>query len=424
MIYKTYNCNSFNVHTIKTDKFKTCHMEITFSKPMVKEEATASSFLVDILAESSKKYQTRKELVIRLEELYKTTFYGLTNRIGETLNSIFILDFIAPEFIEEKDYLENVLKLPFEAIQKPNAINEEFDLKTFNIIKDRLKREIKGVFENPMKLAFKGALQTMDENSHSSYSTLGTIEDLEKITPSSLYQMYKNLYKDNKCDIYIIGDLDMDNVVSLIKKYFKNRIISQVKNVIYVDNKSRKKEIVKTKDSPFIQANLVVLFNTLNLTKREKDIVIHVYNYILGNGGLTSKLYISLREKNSLCYGVTSAFLKYDNILAVHLSLENDQVKKAISLIKKCIKSMIKGEIEEEKIEDAKSNLMFSLNLSMDNNIALLNNYVFNIIDDLPPIDERKEAIKSVTKKEIIEVAKKIKINTVYVLNGGKNERD
>ena len=87
MIYKTYKCNSFNVHTIKTDKFKTSHMEIVFRKSVVKEELGAYSFLLDMLSETSKNYPKRQDLIVKLEELYKTSIYGLTTKTGNLLNA-------------------------------------------------------------------------------------------------------------------------------------------------------------------------------------------------------------------------------------------------------------------------------------------------------------------------------------------------
>jgi len=420
MIYKTYKCNSYNIHTIKTDKFKTCHMEIIFTKEAKKEELASYSFLVDLISETSNLYKSRKEVVIHLEELYKTVFYGLTTKLGKMLSSSFILDFIDPCYIDEPDYLENVLKFPFDMLQNPHVTNDEFDLKTFNIIKKRMEREITGLYENPTKIAFREAFNTLDKESPTSFPLLGTLEDLEKITPSSLYKIYLSLMKDNLCDIFIIGNLDMDEVVTQIKKNFQNRIISNQKRELYVENASRKKELMQENKANFIQANLVLLFNTENLTKKEKDIVFHVYNYILGSGGLTSKLYQSIREENSLCYGISSMYLKYDSLLAIHVSLDNENIKKAISLIKNCLKKMAKGDMTETEIEDAKRNISLSLDLSLDNEVAILNNHVFNIFDDLPPLEDRKKQINEVTKKEIVEVAKKVKINTTYVLKGGK----
>ena len=78
MEYKKYDCNSYNIHTIKTDKFKTVRMEIIFSREVKKEEMPIFTFLADILTDSSKEFKRRKDIAIRLEELYKAVFYGVT----------------------------------------------------------------------------------------------------------------------------------------------------------------------------------------------------------------------------------------------------------------------------------------------------------------------------------------------------------
>ena len=55
----------------------------------------------------------------------------------------------------------------------------------------------------------------------------------------------------------------------------------------------------------------------------------------------------------------------------------------------------------------------------MDNCVPILSNYVFNIFDNLPMPEERKKLYKKVTKEDIITVAKKLKLNTVFTLKGG-----
>ena len=112
--------------------------------------------------------------------------------------------------------------------------------------------------------------------------------------------------------------------------------------------------------------------------------------------------------------------MKYDKLLVIHVSLDDENTDKAISLVKKCLKEMTNGNFLDSDIDDAKTNLVMSLDLASDNNVSTLNNYVFNYFDSLPELDERKNLIKNVTKEDIVNVAKKIKLNTVYVLEGGK----
>ena len=421
MVYKTYKCNSYNIHTIKTDRFKTVHMEIIFRKNIVKEELVNYAFLVDMLMESSKNYPKRKDVITKLEELYKLVVYGTTVKTGNVLNSNFMADFIDPKFIDEEDYLENVIKFIFEMLMNPNATNEEFDLKEFNFVKERLKREIKSIDENPFKSSMRKAIEAMDAMSVTAYPLMGSVEELEGITPGSLYKYYKKLFKDNTCDIFIIGDVDCDNIVSLIQKYFKHRYINSNKLVLRVDNKEKKKVTTKEDVSENLQANLVMIYNIGELPEVERHVTMQVFNYIFGSGGLTSKLYKKIREENSLCYNISTLYLKYDELIAIHISLDTTNVKKAISLVKKCLKEMQTGDFLDSDLEDAKKSISLALDLTSDNNSSLLNNYVFHEFDNLPLIDERKKSLAKLTKEDVVNVSKKLKLNTIYVLKGKEN---
>lgn len=421
MVYKTYKCNSYNIHTIKTDRFKTVHMEIIFRKNIVKEELVNYAFLVDMLMESSKNYSKRKDVITKLEELYKLVVYGTTVKTGNVLNSNFMADFIDPKFIDEEDYLENVIKFIFEMLMNPNATNEEFDLKEFNFVKERLKREIKSIDENPFKSSMRKAIEAMDKSSVTAFPLMGSVEELEGITPGSLYKYYKKLFKDNTCDIFIIGDVDCDNIVSLIQKYFKHRYINSNKLVLRVDNKFKKKVTTKEDVSENLQANLVMIYNIGELPEVERHVTMQVFNYIFGSGGLTSKLYKKIREENSLCYNISTLYLKYDELIAIHISLDTANVKRAVSMVKKCLKEMQTGDFLESDLEDAKKSISLALDLTSDNNSSLLNNYVFHEFDNLPLIDERKKSLAKLTKEDVVNVSKKLKLNTIYVLKGKEN---
>lgn len=421
MVYKTYKCNSYNIHTIKTDRFKTVHMEIIFRKNIVKEELVNYAFLVDMLMESSKNYPKRKDVITKLEELYKLVVYGTTVKTGNVLNSNFMADFIDPKFIDEEDYLENVIKFIFEMLMNPNATNEEFDLKEFNFVKERLKREIKSIDENPFKSSMRKAIEAMDKSSVTAFPLMGSVEELDDITPSSLYKYYKKLFKDNTCDIFIIGNVDSDNIVSLIQKYFKHRYIYTNKLVLRVDNKEKKKVTTKEDVSENLQANLVMIYNIGELPEVERHVTMQVFNYIFGSGGLTSKLYKKIREENSLCYNISTLYLKYDELIAIHISLDTANVKRAVSMVKKCLKEMQTGDFLDSDLEDAKKSISLALNLTSDNNSSLLNNYVFHEFDNLPLIDERKKSLAKLTKEDVVNVSRKLKLNTIYVLKGKEN---
>ena len=420
MEYKNFEYPSFNLYTVKTNRFKTCQMEIIFKDEASRESAMLKTFLADLMTDCSERYASRKEVARTLEELYQASFYGLTNKTGNLMMTSFVLNFLNPKYVKDKDYLEKVLELPLEMILHPAIKAGDFDIKNFNIVKNRLHDEILSVGENINRVSLKKALEKLDYHSPSSYGILGTIKELDDISPKKLADAYQDLIQSS-CDIFIIGDLDMDMVSNIVFKYFKNPIVkTKEMPSLYVENKDSKRMRHVVETSKFLETNLVQIYSLENLTDKEKITTFHFYNYLLGGGGLNTKLYQLLREKNSLCYGVKSMYLKYDNLLVIQTSIDKNDVKKAEKLIKQAFREMSRGEFSDEELAYAKESFIFSLNLSLDNQAGILNNYVFHVLDNLPLISDRIKMIENITRKEIVAIASKIKPNISFILEGGE----
>ena len=417
MEYKIHDCKSYKIHTIKTDKFKNCSMEIMFRKKLDKKEITQNNMLVDMITHSSKRYPKKRDVAIELENLYSASFRGFTTRLGSSVMLSFVLDFLNPKYCE-KGYLEEVLSMPFEMLLNPNISNGKFDERSFNIIKNRLKSDIESLKENAAKYAFRRSLLNMDENSPSSYNMTGYLEDLESITPSNLVDSYNKLLSDYTCDIFVIGNLDMEEVVSTIKSKFNNRTIKVDKIKLYVDNDLRKKHINIEETGKYEQDSFIMIYNLDNLNERERNFVIHIYNIILGSGGLTSKLYRYLREENSLCYNVSSMVQKYDGLLMIYSGIDAKDKDLCIELVNKAMKEMSNGEFSDIELDNAIKTVISSLKMGEDTQGGIINNYLFNYLDNLPLYEERVKEFKTVTKEEVINISKKIKLNTIYLLKG------
>ena len=405
MKYKKTSTYSYNLHVIKTDKFKNCSMEIMFRNKLVKSEITQNNMLVDMLVHSSNKYPKRRDVSIELENLYSASFRGFTTRLGSSVMLSFCLDFLNPKYCE-KGYLDEVLSLPFEMLLNPNIKNNEFDNRSFNIIKNRIKSDIESIKENATKYAFRRSLINMDENSPSSYYMVGYMDDLEAITPSNLVDAYNNLLNNYTCDIFVIGNLDMDEVVTTIKNKFNNRTIKTDKIELYVDNSLRKKNIDIEETGKYEQDSFIMIYNLDDLSERERNFVIHIYNIILGSGGLTSKLYRYLREENSLCYNVSSMIQKYDGLLMIYSGIDAKDKELCIELVNKAMKEMSSGDFSDLELDNAIKTVISSLKMGEDTQGGIVNNYLFNYLDNLPLYEERVKEFKTVTKEEVINVAK------------------
>lgn len=424
MVYKKYEYDSFRIFAIETDQFKNCHMEVIFRSEAKKEDMASISFLAEMISYTSKKYPTRKEFVTRLEELYNAYFYGVTSRIGKSLLTNFIFDFLDPYYVKEKNYLEECMEFLFDALMYPNIMKEQFDYKTFQIIQSRLRSEIESLKENPTNYSLRRSLQELYPDSVSSQSVLGSIVDIEKITPESLFTTYQNFMEKSYCDIYIIGNLDMDYMSKLILKFFKNRSIKLHEQEVFAKNKRVKTLKKRDEEGKFVQSNLVVAYQMQGFTKLENDAVLSVFGEIFCGSSLNSKLYQYLRNENSLCYRIQTIYQKFDECLLISVGLDGKNTKLAVKLIQKAMKEMISGKFSDEELEMAKKQLSFALTMSMDNQNSIINSYVFHNLVDSPLMEERKEKILHVTKEEVMKLSKKMKLGLIYELKEANHEGD
>ena len=422
MIYKTFKTNTYNIYTLKTNRFKTCHMEIIFRNNIKKEDVTKRSLLTEMIVESTKKYNTRRKMSIELEHLYNAYFYGITNRVGSSVLTSFCFDFVNPNLVNEK--IDSFIKFPLEAVLNPNINNNEFDITTFNYIKERVKKDIESIVEEPKSYSINKLLNKMCVDTESRININGYVEDLDLINNCNLYEYYCDMIKHDYVDIYIIGDIDMDKVSSIIKNNFKLNILKSHKVTYEVNNKIVKKERKIYKYYPFSQENICIGLNIKKMTSYEKNYVAHIYNMILGGGSLETKLYNRLRNENSLCYNCVSLYQKFDNLLILHTAVSNKNENVAIKLMKKALNDMVKGDISEEEIENAKKLITTSLNMSLDVPGRIIDNYVFENLFGLEKIDVRINKYNKVNKKDIVEFAKKIKLNTILCVRDGENERN
>ncbi len=421
MKYKRYNFDTFTVHTVKTDKFKDCVMEIILRKPIKKEEITKWNFLTDMLTYTSKKYPKRRDLAIEFENLYNTSVRGVPSRIGESYSLSIITNFLNPKYCDE-GILKKIIELPFELLLNPNVENDEFDIRSFNIVKNRTKADLESLREIPSRYALRQSLVKLDDKSPVSYSMSGYTEDLDKITPSNLYKIYLELFKSFQCDIFVVGNLDMDEVVNIITNKFTNQYVKNFEISLYSNPKIRKRSIEVRENGDYEQANLVMLYNLEDLNKRERDIITHIYNFILGGGSISTKLGKYLREDNGLCYSTGSMYQKYDKLLMIYAGIDGRNFKKAVRLVKRAIKDMAEGNFSEQELSEAKLALVSSLRMGQDSIGSILNNYLFNYLDDLPLFESRMELIMDVTKEEVVALAKKVRLNLVYLLDGGGDD--
>ena len=144
---------------------------------------------------------------------------------------------------------------------------------------------------------------------------------------------------------------------------------------------------------------------------------------ILGGGSLETKLYHKLRDEHSLCYALRSFYQKYDDLLIIGTSVDKSNVSLGIKLIKETVKDMLTT-VTDEEIETAVNSKISAINMAFDEPDKIIDEYLFRYISDLDDAETRITEYKKITKEMVMEVAKKISLNTIYVLEGGESDEE
>ena len=157
------------------------------------------------------------------------------------------------------------------------------------------------------------------------------------------------------------------------------------------------------------------------MTEYELNYALTIYNLVLG-GNSEAKLFRIIREEHSLAYYIYSSLYKLDHLMLIKAGISRENFDKTLKLVKKLMKEMENGNFTDKDIEFAKNSYLSMLKEVEDSQNAIIETYVAKDLLNLGDIEERKKMIMNVTKEEIVNVAKKVKMDTVFLLEGASED--
>ena len=416
MEYICYNMNAYNLHIINTKKFKTITVDICFREKINKDEITLRNLLKEIMVNASYDYPSERELIKATEELYDLKLLTSTYRIGNYNFLSMKIRFLNEKYTEKGMNYASI-KLLLDLIFKPKLDAD------FEKCKNKIEKSILSLNDNKVKYAISKLLESTKDMPYS-YNFYGNIEDLNKITIEDIKKCYENLLTNDIIDIFVVGEVNPEEIKNIFKENFKGKTFHKVDNKVIVKELTphTKTNIIREQDD-INQIQLTILCSLNSITEYERKYVSLVYSEMLG-GSANSILFDTVREKNSYAYYVNSIIKPYDNNMIIYSGIHEDNEKEVIKLIKKCLKDITKGKFNDEIFQSSKNTIISSLKASLDNPIGIINNCLSNILVSSPTIEEKIKIIEKITKEEVINFSKKITIHTIYILEGSNEENN
>lgn len=251
MDYKKYQNAAYNLHVMKTDKFKTITVKINFKRKLKKEEIIERNLLGDILLESSEKYPTSKDIAIETEELYDLRL-GHYIRISGNYSIMSFYTCFLNEAYTEAGMNEASIDFLLEFLFHPHIIQKAFTKEAFKLVKNSLKEALERNKENYRRYSSQRLYEEMGPEELYSLRAEGYLEDLEQTDEKKLYAYYEQVLKSDIVDIYVIGNIDGDKIKTMFQEKFKINTLKKPSESHYIEHKKmrrRARSVVETNDS-------------------------------------------------------------------------------------------------------------------------------------------------------------------------------
>ena len=405
------------LHTIKTDKFKTNLTAVFLTTKLERKTVTSNALISAILRRGSKNMPSQEEISKKLEELYGASFDCGVDKIGDNQVLKFYIESIDDSFAPNKNenILKNAIDNIFDIVFNPITEDEGFKTDFLNQEKDNIRQKIEGKIDNKARYALDRCIEEMYTDKAFSLYKFGYLHDLEQIDSKELYQEYKKLINECKIDIFVSGNITED-IESIIKENEQIQKLNGRKPKYNVDSEiadEGEKEVIERKD---VSQGKLVVGLTVNTKNEEEKYIAMVYNNILG-GSANSKIFQNVREKANLAYVASSSYLRYKDNIFINCGIEIENYQKALDLVKEQLNDIEKGKFTDEDIENAKKNIIDVINMIDDEQDTSIT-YCFGqeMMNKSESIQEYIEKIGKVSRKEIENIAKNVKINTIYFL--------
>ena len=405
------------LHILNTDKFKTNLVAVFLTTALKRDTVTANALISAILRRGSNTMQTQEEISKQLEELYGASFDCGIDKTGDNQVLKFYIETVNDAFLPKSN--ENILKKSIDdiidIIFNPLIENNGFKKEYVEQEKNNMKQRIEGRIDNKRRYALDRCIEEMYKNKPFGLYRFGYVEDLDNINEVNLYEKYTQLIEQCKIDIFVSGNVNQEVEGIIIENETIKKLEEREANYNRESEKNDVKQGEKIEKMDVTQGKLVVGLDINSEDEDEKYNVI-IYNTILG-GSANSKLFQNVREKANLAYEASSRYFRYKDNIFINCGIEISNYGKALKLIKEQIEDMKNGDFTEEEVENAKKTIISSIKTIDDEQDTSITYYFGQEMSgNKNSVEKYIERIEKISKEDILKVAGKVEMNTIYFL--------
>lgn len=426
MFTKTEIEQGVTLYTRKTEQFKTVSFSVKWKTALTEQTAAARSVLANVLEDSNEKYRTQNELRKKLDDLYGTVLYTDVTKRGSNHIMTLNVECVNDEYLNGSDVLAETLELIRTVIFEPNLVDGKFDSAIVGREKRSVTERIRSQYDNKTSYAQKRMLDHLRPNSVVSTGADGTEEAVQAVDAEMLLETYRTMIEEDLIDIYVVGDIDEQTIIAKLSELLSFKGRAKRKQFAFkTDEHTETVEVAHVSEQQEMQqGKLHLAFRTPVGFHHEDYMKMQVMNGVFG-GFAHSKLFMNVREKESMAYYASSSYASHYGLLYVIAGIDAELTDKAVALIQAQLQALQNGEITDLEMNQTKALLNNSITSTFDSargQIEVFDQY--KELDEHFNVDLLKKGWEAVTKEDVQQMAKTMHLEIVYLLSGKGSAAD
>ncbi len=405
----------------QTGQFKTGLLSATLTIPLRADTAAAGALIPEVLSRGSKNYPDMEKLSSAADALYGASLGPAVRQRGESQCVSFLCNFIDDRYaLDGSAVLEPAAELMGEILLNPAVCEGIFRRDYVESEGANLADRIRARMNDKRGWAIFRLIQEMCAGEAYAVDKLGDEDQARSMTAERLWAAYQSLLREAKVTFYYGGAAEPERVEDAVRRVFGPLLTGRTAPVDCRVEAEPKGPVRTVTDSMDVtQGKLALGFRTGGVTMASEDYpALLVCNALFG-GSASSKLFLNVREKMSLCYYASSVVDKIKGLMVVSSGVEFSQFDRAQEAILAQLDAVKRGDFTGEELTAAVRSVANNLRGRRDSQGQMEDDQLTRLL--FHAAQEREEligAVESVTADQVVQAARRLKLDTVYRLAG------
>lgn len=364
-----------------------------------------------LLTSATDKIQSRQLMNTKMENLYGAYFKARTERMGNLSVISLILTIVDPHIVKDNHLLQEAIELFDDVLKNHSSFNQDvFDdekrmlIEQWETLKDKKRLYARERFT---ELFFKG-------DSYG-YPLSGTLKDIKRLKVEDVYEYYRQSLNKQAKYVIVNGAVEKSDLIKI------ENVLGQTKpiQVPFVTLFRAPKEVKHVVEETVMQQAIIKMGYILPVYRHDAlyDATV-ILDTIIG-GYPESRLFKVIREEEGLCYDISSSYDYYKGVLMISSGIDLSKVNHALKRIHELIVDLMENGVTLLELNHAKAYYIHQIKSSLDSQSTLTKRaFVREMLDYQESVEEKLNKILNVTIDEVNMAAKKLVLDTTYVLKG------